>query len=204
MDERIAILVDIVGSRRVPDRQAAQAAVERVLGRIHELRPFAEPARATRGDELQAVSPDLAHALWATGVARLRLFDDPGVRFGLGAGEFAPVDTVGGPVPDGSAWWNARSAIEHAHELERGRSTSFVRCGYEGPGASGVRSFLLLRDDAISRMTVEERSLAAGRLEGRTQEELAEEAGVTQSAVSQRLASSGGRALELADREASA
>lgn len=204
MSDAIAILVDIVGSRGLADRQAAQGRVEAVFARIHELRPFREPARATTGDELQAVSGDLAHALWASGLARLRLHDDPGVRLGLGAGEFARVDTRDGSVPDGSAWWNARAAIDRAHALGQRRSTGFVRCWYVGPHPEGTTSYLLLRDDAVARMTDEERSLAAGRLEGRSQEQLAEEAGVTQSAVSQRLARSGGRALDLADRESRA
>jgi len=203
MAEAIAIIVDIVSSRRLPDRQAAQHEVEETLARLHAHRPFLEPARATTGDEFQAVSPDLAHALWATGVARLQHHETPALRFGLGEGEFAPLDSASGVIPEGSAWWNARAAIDRAHELGSARRTRVVRCWYAGPAAAGTNSFLLLRDDAIDRMTAEERNLAAGRLLDRTQAQIAEEAGVTQSAVSQRLASSGGRALELADAEAS-
>lgn len=201
MSDPVALLVDIVRSRDLADRQGAQTLVEELFARIHAVRPFLEPARATVGDELQAVSPDLAHALWVTDVALLERRDPPALRFGLGSGEMTRLRSDAGPLPEGSAWWNARAAVDRAQQLAEVGRTAFVRSWYVGPQDEGVNSFLVLRDDRIAGMSSEERALAAGRLLGRTQSELAAELGVTQSAVSQRLAGSGGRALEIADAQ---
>lgn len=204
MSDRVSILADIIGSRALDDRAEAQGEIEGVFRRIHDYRPFAERPRATVGDEFQAVAPDLAHALWATTVARLLLDGEVGCRFGLGRGEFGSVRTESsGEIPEGPAWWNARAAIEKAHALEEGRSTGFVRSWYVGEGEAGVNSYLLLRDDAIARMSPEARRITAARLFGRTQSEIAVEMDVSQSAVSQNLAGSGGRALFLADQQVS-
>jgi len=77
-----------------------------------------------------------------------------------------------------------------------------------GAGASGAideggdpasarlaNAYLLARDQLVSEMTGRTRRLVYGRLQGRTQTELARDEGITQSAVSQALATAGASAV---------
>src|SRR5690554_3906715 len=210
----IAVIVDISRSRAHVDRADLQAETLSSFSEVN-LRILAEQSlEPTVGDEFQAVYADLPTALRATLLARLLLPDGIDCRFGLGHGE---VRTVGagryGPIQDGSAWWAARSAIEEAREREYSK-LRFVRTWYSdgiepevatqrnatdaigsvtGPGL--VNAYLLARDHLVSSMKPRTRRLLAGQIVGDTQENLAKQEGISQSAVSQNLHSSGAAAL---------
>lgn len=114
-----AVIADIVGSRRLEDRAAAQRTFLEVLENAGEGLDLLEPARATVGDEFQAVAPDLGAALDLTLRVSLLLPDKLRLRFGLGIGEVREVDPdAEDVVQDGSAWWAAREAINAAHDLQ--------------------------------------------------------------------------------------
>jgi hypothetical protein len=198
MDQVVAIIADIVGSRELMDRDRAQLDLEQSFARVRDLIDLVEPFQPTVGDEFQAVASDLASALTATLAARLAFPDGVDCRFGLGAGDSREVmSSRPDDIRDGSAWWNAREAIETAHRrMDGGRST--VRSWYAGRGDEGagiVNAYLMMRDHVISRMKRLDRELTLGQLAGRTQVELARTHGITQSAVSQRLERSGGSSL---------
>lgn len=195
----VALIVDIVGSRDLADRPAAQQAILDAFARAHETRPFPQPLAPTVGDEFQAVFDDVPHAVWATAVGRLLLPEGVDCRFGLGLGEIRDVGPgIRGTVQDGSAWWRARAAIEEAHARED-RRNPYLRTWFDGDGAGEVNALLLLRDHAIDGMRARERRIAAAALLGRSQVEIARAEGVTQSAVSQSLRRSGAAALVAAD-----
>ncbi len=198
MDQVVAIIADIVGSRQLDDRDDAQVRLEQAFARQHDVIPLLEPFRPTVGDEFQAVAPDLPTALRATLAARLAFPDGVECRFGLGRGDSRDVTSAGpDELRDGSAWWRAREAIEEAHRRMDGGRTS-LRSWYVGPDASEtavVTAALVTRDHVITRMKPIDRELTLGKLAGDTQTELARRHGVTQSAVSQRLERSGGSAL---------
>lgn len=63
-----------------------------------------------------------------------------------------------------------------------------------------VNAFLIMRDRTVDRMNPRARRLLLGVLKGRRQAELAEEEGVSQSAVSQSLAAAGAYAIVEAER----
>lgn len=198
MDEVVAIIADIVGSRELDDRDDAQLRLEQTFARQHELVPLLEAFRPTVGDEFQAVAPDVPTALRATLVARLAFPEGVDCRFGLGRGDTREVTSVRpDEIRDGSAWWRAREAIDEAHRrMDAGRTT--VRSWYAAPDAgeaSAVTAALVMRDHVITRMKPLDRALTLGQLVGETQTELARRHGITQSAVSQRLERSGGSAL---------
>ncbi|WP_413775474.1 SatD family protein [Paenarthrobacter sp. PAE-2] len=203
----IALIVDIVESRKLKDRVGAQRSIRTTFEdalRVH--RPL-RPLWPTVGDEFQAIFPTLGHALLATTQVRLSLPDDVDCRFGLGRGETVDVDEQApGAIQDGSAWWNARRAIEETHRREHGgepylRSWFISNTPREVSAMALVNSFLLLRDASISSMRPRDRRLTAGSLYGYTQSELAEQEQITQSAVSQSLRRSGGAALVAAQHE---
>lgn len=199
MQESIALIVDIVGSRGLDDRSRAQHDVRSTFAEAH--RHF-EPEKAlwaTVGDEFQARYGDVRAALGATALVRLTLPASVDCRFGLGQGNFHDVESRqdGEPIEDGSAWWRAREAINAAHKYaDHGHPYLRTWAVTEDPRLAGVLNALLLqRDHIIDRMKARERRLAAGILQGRTQKEIAAGEGITQSAISQSLQRSGATAL---------
>jgi hypothetical protein len=196
----VAVIVDIVGSRRMPDREAAQRALDDALARVAGDLPIAETAlHPTVGDELQGVYPTLDAALATTLLVQLALPDIVECRFGLGIGPTGLVPSATGDIPDGPAWWAARPAIDHVHALEQ-RAVPSARTwvvAHEGEGdpahaaARRANAYLLVRDQVVGAMSERARRLTYGRCFGATQRALAAKEGVTQSAVSQLLAASG-------------
>jgi hypothetical protein len=196
----VAVIVDLVNSRLIGDRKAAQGAILGGFARVDAAVPHVQALQATTADEFQAVYTSVADALEATLLARLSLPDGLDCRFGLGVGD---VVTVGpgamGNIQDGSGWWLARAAIDEAHRRENGKtpsSRSWLRADGSDPHLEPlVNAYLLSRDHMVGAMTERSRRLTFGLLLGRLQGELAEAEGVTQSAVSQALRRSGGATL---------
>ncbi|TAM67739.1 MAG: hypothetical protein EPN48_14080 [Microbacteriaceae bacterium] len=199
-NEPIALIIDIVRSRELKDRAAAQAAVLQTFGAATAERSIRQALWPTVGDEFQAVFADITQALRATAIVRLTLPIEVDCRFGFGQGEIQEIEQAAtGSIQDGSAWWRARAAIEEAHRRED-KSNPYLRGWFVSGRASGgadsiVNSFLLMRDKVITDMRPRERRLTAGVLLGRAQSALAAMEGITQSAVSQNLRKSGGAAL---------
>jgi SatD family (SatD) len=201
----VAVIVDLVNSRSMADRRAAQASILSSFSIVDSVVQHDQPLHATVGDEFQAAYPTLSGALEATLLARLALPDDIDCRFGLGLGEVVDVgDGAAGVVQDGSAWWLAREAIDEAHAREDGRTPS-ARAWFRSDGdpshESLVNSYLLARDHIVTSMTPRVRRLTLGTMLGKLQAELADAEGITQSAVSQSLRRSGGASLIAAVEE---
>lgn len=198
--QSVAVIVDLVASRKIQDRETAQASIlegfATVADRIAHLQPF----YATTADEFQAVYPTVSAALEATLLARLSLPEGIDCRFGLGRGDvYAVGEGTAGPIQDGSGWWLARAAIDEAHRREDTRTPSlrgWFRAAERDVGLEPlVNAYLLSRDHIVGAMSERSRKLTLGVMMGRLQGELAQEAGVTQSAVSQALRRSGGASL---------
>lgn len=174
------LTVDQQGSRRVGDR------VNDVLARLgiwQDGRPgVVRPFERTVGDEVQAVldEPDTV-----VDVA-LTLLRWGGWSVGIGGG---PVDL---PLPEtaragsGQAFVLARSAVERAKS--RTRPVPLAVDGADATGAADAEAVLTLLGVLAERRTASGwevvDAVAAG---GTTQERVAEQLGITQQAVSQRL-----------------
>lgn len=196
MTTAVAVIGDIVGSRTYPDRAQAQVAVQAAMKKVNASIYHLEPLAATVGDEFQALYGDLESALRATLMLRLELSEPFDCRFGIGAGEVAKIDAS--TLQDGSAWWSARDAIIETKRRESGSNRS-LRTWYlsavDDPAASVTNAYLLCRDELVARLDARGRRLLLGTMAGATQTELAEREGITQSAVSQKLARSGVHAI---------
>jgi hypothetical protein len=194
--DRVAVIVDIVDSKKIGDRTLAQAEIMGAFARVDSLVKHTEALRPTVGDEFQAVYATVADALEATLLARLVLPVGIDCRFGLGRGGVRAVgDGANGPIQDGSGWWLAREAIDEAHRRESSR-TPTLRGWFRSDGDSRnvealVNAYLLSRDHIVSGMNPRARRLALGAMLGVSQSDLAMDEGVTQSAVSQALHRSG-------------
>lgn len=200
----IAVIADMVGSRQVADRAAAQRELDRTISRVEDDRPLAlEPLTPTVGDEQQAIYRDLASALTSLLMVQLALPDGIEVRFGLGVGEVRTFDSAGGRLSDGSGWWSARAAIEIVQERAQGAvaTTRGWIVGAEGQDEvmdvtiATANAYLLVRDELVTAMSERERRLTYGRLIGATQAELADSEQITQPAVSKALRRSGASAV---------
>jgi hypothetical protein len=201
MTSSVAVIADIVASRRLPDRAGAQQAIVETGRRAHDDHPVAAvPLAATVGDEFQAAYPDLASALTSLLLLQLLLPEGVQLRFGLGVG---PIDPIDGTISDGPGWWAARAAIDEVHRLQdRAVPSARTRIvAAEGQDAAMVdriayaNAYVLARDELVGAMSDRARRLTYGRCVGRTQRELAESEGITQPAVSQALASAGASAV---------
>jgi hypothetical protein len=201
----VAVIADIVGSRLLADRAAGQRAIEDAVRRADADAPGVERMLTpTVGDELQGVYPDLAAAVGATLLIRLALPDGVDCRFGIGVGEIGTIasDAVG-TIAEGPGWWAAREAIDAVHALQA-RTVPGARTWIAASAdtdesvrdAIGLaNSGLLARDHLVTAMSERARRLTYGRCIGTTQRELAASEGITQSAVSQLLATSGATAI---------
>lgn len=196
----IVVIADIVGSRALPDRDAAQRAIEDAIARVEAERPLAATVlAATVGDEFQGIYETLPDALCSLLLLQLALPDGIRCRFGIGVGEVGAVDSAQGALSDGPGWWAARDAIEQVHRMED-RAVPSARTRIVGaPGQDAdmaatilyANAYLLTRDEIVGTMSGRARRLTYGRCLGVTQRALARAEGITQSAVSQALAASG-------------
>ncbi|MGO2747526.1 SatD family protein [Microbacterium sp.] len=202
----IAVTADIIGSRQLADRADAQRAFDETIARVEEDLPVAKHGlRPTVGDEQQAVYPTLEAALGATLLLRLALPDGVEFRYGIGIGDVGRVPSAASErgISDGPGWWAARSAIEHVEVLQRraapqARSWIVADASVQDPNADAVRwanAYLLTRDELVGAMSERVRRLTYGRCLSLTQRELAAAEGITQSAVSQGLSTSGASAV---------
>lgn len=200
----VAVIADIVASRRLDDRAAAQRQIARVIEHVETDLPAArQPLTPTVGDELQGQYDRLDDALASLLLVRLALPDDIDCRFGVGVGDVRPIVLDDRTVPEGPAWWAARQAVETVERMQQ-RAAPFARTwitAAEGEDAAMVdtvtvaNAYALARDQLVSAMSDRTRRLTAGRCLGRSQRDLAEREGISQSAVSQALASAGSAAI---------
>lgn len=196
----VAVLIDLVDSREIPERVAMQREIERGFAAVDQDAPALEAPRPTVGDEFQAVYASVPAALRATLQLRLSLPEGIDCRVGLGRGEVRVVGSgVSGDIQDGPGWWRARAAIERAHALEDGQVPS-ARGWYiasESPDAEEalVNAYLLARDALVGALSARDRRLVLGTARGVPQKTLAEQESITQSAVSQALRRAGAGAI---------
>lgn len=198
---KVAVIADIVGSRALPDREAAQRALDEAILRSEQQRPLAtKPLQPVLGDELQGTYPDASAAMASLLLLRLALPDGVDCRYGIGVGLMTTVASRVGDLAEGPAWWAAREAIDLVHDMQSravptARTWIVAAAEYGGAHVDYANAYLLARDQLIARMSARTRRLAYGRLLGRTQSDLADEERITQSAVSQALTASGFGAL---------
>src|SRR5262245_64281335 len=159
-ERAVAVLGDVVASRRHPDQGRRRRRVDRALAVANERFEPLQPFTPTIGDEFQGLFADLVSALEATLVVRLSLLGEVDVRFGIGSGELFAFDASRAPFEqDGPAWWSAREAVDlvrttsQGRERSRGLRTRWVDADGERPfEVAAVNAFLQCRDELVASM----------------------------------------------------
>ncbi len=190
MSERgqVVVIGDVVGSRGASDRPALHRNLTEALTSVN--RRWGTDLRITVGDEFQGTTPGVGAATAIVLDLRIALLPEHDLRHGIGRGSTAVLDPDAA-IEDGPGWWAARAAIDAVRARETQAATRSARTAYrcadpdEPTGA--LDAALLARDELVGRLDVRSLSVLRGLLSGRTQRELAEAAGVSASAVSQRV-----------------
>jgi hypothetical protein len=202
----IVVTADIIGSRQLADRTGAQRAFDETIARVErDFSVATQGLRPTVGDEQQAIYPTLEAALGAILLLRLALPDGVEFRYGIGIGDVGTVPSAASAqgIADGPGWWAARTAIERVEALQKraapqARSWIVAHESARNQSAAAVRwanAYLLTRDEIVGAMSERVRRLTYGRCLSQTQSELAAAEGITQSAVSQSLSTSGAASI---------
>ncbi len=200
----VTVIGDLVGSRRSADRAAVHERFARAVAAVNEEYAPPVPLRIGVGDEFQGIFATLGAAIAATLRLRLALLPDVDVRQGIGWGRVV-VLAEEPRVEDGPGWWAARAAIETAEDYERRAPLRAVRTAYAvaegeaGPDPALVNAALMTRDQLVSGLSPRSMSVLDGLLRGRQQQEIADELGISPSAVSQRVRADGMGVLLAAD-----
>lgn len=202
---------DVVASRRAADRARLHRSLQRALAETNEISHPVQPLEPTVGDEFQGAFENPLSAVKASLLLRLFLLKEGNAdaRFGLGFGEVTLLESRTPLSQDGPGWWSAREAIERVEDLARQGRTEFVRTYLESSGVehlpgeevAALNAFLLCRDALVAQMKPRSRRLLLGMILEKPQTELALEEEISQSAVSQNLATSGAYAIKAAELE---
>jgi len=189
----VAVIGDIVQSRRIKDRSAAQDDLGELVRHLntvlapHLLAPF----QISRGDEIQAilgcavVIPDL---VWDT----LTHFAHP-IRFGFGLGQ---LNTELGPDPrqtDGPAWWNARAAIQSSVQTKR---LGGVLVGFGDPDDLALTAFATLLQHMRGRFTQRQLAVVSLLRTGLDMVAVAQRLKITKQAISRVAGAAGWRSYQ--------
>lgn len=191
-----AVIGDVVGSRTTDDRRRLHARLSRLLDDLNaELDPLV-PLRITVGDEYQGCFDTVGEALVASLALQVAALPGLDLRHGVGWGPVTVLEEEP-RVEDGPGWWSAREAIEWvkqeaARAGARSTRTAYRRAeGVAGPDEPAVGAALLLRDQLVGGLSERGLSVLRGLMAGRSQREVAEELGISPSAVSQRVRGDG-------------
>lgn len=184
---------DLVGSRRARDRRGLHVRLQEAIRATDAEHPSRTGLRIWSGDEVQGTYPTVGAALAACLTLRLRLLPDADARFGIGHGRLDFHDETT-DVQDGPAWWAAREAIETSARRQGERGTGAVRVTYRrapdspGPDPDPVNAALGCQDLVLGSLSDRALRIVRGLREDRPRAAVAEELGVSASAVSQTIA----------------
>ncbi len=184
----VLVIGDVIGSRAVSDRAELHRSLTSALDHVNVR--WGTDLRITVGDEYQGTAPSVGTATALVLALRLSLLPTYDVRHGIARGDAAVLDATNG-IEDGPGWWAARAAIDTAKERSRRAATRSSRTAFrsadpaEATGA--IEAALLARDELVGRLDPRSLSVLRGLLAGRSQRELAQEEGVSASAISQRI-----------------
>jgi hypothetical protein len=190
---KAALIGDVVRSRDAVDRRALHRDLTKALRTVAN--DSIDAPAFTVGDEFQGSYPTVGQAIAAALSVRLAIAPDVDVRFGIGWGQAVVLDRDTG-IQDGPGWWAAREAIEWTASAQRQPGLALLRTAYRtadsaGPAAGPINAALMCRDHMLGSLDERSIRILRGLLHHRSKKELADEEGISASAVSQRAGRDG-------------
>ncbi len=195
MKQYYAIIADLIGSKKIENRHAAQEQIKEALDYINQKykKQIASKFSLTLGDEFQG--------LLTTGENIFQIIDEIDIkipaypcRFGIGLGTMAtainPEQSLGA---DGEAYWKAREAIEYVHNNDDYEMTRTHFCGLTDSEDLLVNDSLALSDGLKARWTEVQWGTFAKLIEENIygsnfdQKRLAKKLSITEQALYRRL-----------------
>ena len=154
-----------------------------------------DPPAFAIGDEFQGSYPTVGAAIDAALSLRLAVVPDIDIRFGIGWGTVTILDADAG-IQDGPGWWAARDAIQQTAEAQRQPGFALVRTTFRAgddtrTDVAAINAALICRDHLLGSLDERSLRIVRGLMTGRTKKELAEDEGISPSAVSQRAGRDG-------------
>lgn len=189
----IAVIGDVVNSRRMEQRAAAQERLQDLLSFLNDcfrgsiLAPFS----LSRGDEIQAlllraaIVPDL---VWEVAFR----FPQAPIRFGFGLGQLSTPPSHIPMETDGPAWWAARNAVKTAAATRRNGG---VLQGF-GEADKVLTAFGTLLGHMRGRLTARQRAVLEQLRSGEEMVQVADRLKISKQAVSGIVAAAGWRAYQ--------
>ncbi len=205
------VIGDVVESRRYRDQEGLLQTLAAALAWVNERLSARQPLQLTVGDEFQGVYEEVATALEATLLVRLRLagfsvgglegrLHAPDLRFGVGWGEVVQADVAAAPLAQsGPGWWSARRALDEvaavAAKVHWPKSLRTVLRGVGGEVEGAINAFLVCRDELLGRMDERDARITLALFLGERQVDVARELGISQPAVARRVREKGASAV---------
>jgi hypothetical protein len=193
---------DVVGSSKLNSSQRNHllSVLKSSFSIIKDIAPLRSPFEIHRGDSFQGVlsKPELAlHVVtviranlrYAFETKRRRYALDTRIAVGIGQIDFLPGGR--GPEGDGEAFQRSGPILD----TMKGDQRLLIRTPWPSINAE-LDVECSLFDALVNRWSAEQAQAILGKILGLTQERAAEEFGISQPAVRQRLKSAGGRAIE--------
>jgi hypothetical protein len=190
---KATLIGDVVGSRDAVDRRALHRDVTAALTVVAD--DALDAPAFTVGDEFQGTYPTVGMAIAAALSIRLSLAPAVDIRFGIGWGPTTVLDRDTG-IQDGPGWWAAREAIEWTATAQKQAGLALVRTSYRtadpaGPAVDPINAALMCRDHMLGSLDERSIRILRGLVHNQSKKELADEEGISASAVSQRAGRDG-------------
>lgn len=194
----LAIIGDIIDSRSIKNRNEIQRDLNKVLSDLNKdyEKHIVSKWTITLGDEFQVLlKPNLEIFKMLDYISYN--MDPVKIRFGLGLGEiFTDINYKKSIGSDGPAYWRAREAIEYIHENSN-YGNSKISFKSEKEDDDIINNLIYYTDWMKENWTNTQRQVLYTLLEKDTykdnfkQKDLAKDIGISESAMSRRISSSG-------------
>ncbi len=190
----IAIIGDIVSSKKIPNRSDVQNSLKTVLSDINQVynNDVASTFMVTLGDEFQGLLLKGSHTIDIIDLIKRRMYPTK-IRFGIGVGQITTDIDPGSPIgADGPAYYSARKAINEIKIAERkymeSRPDILIDIS-EYPSISELINTIFALNTAVtSRWTERQREIITAYLNcGGTQSDAAISLNIHQSNVQKAL-----------------
>lgn len=189
----LAVIGDVVRSRRIRDRAASQADLEGFVAHLNDaFRPdLLTFVSISRGDEIQALfarGAAIPDVVWESSSR----FEHP-IRFGIGLGTLNTGFGLDPRLTDGPVWWAARAALQSGIESRRNGGVFRGFGEKQDLVLTGLASVLA---QVRERLTKRQKAILSLLRAGNDMVRAAEMLGITRQAVSDAARAAGWRAYQ--------